>query len=293
MTTQKSSCKVFGVAAALALVVSLVTAGEAGAQFGGLKKLKEKAEKAQEALKPMSVEEEKEVGREVAAKLIAAVGLMPDDVLIDYVNLVGATVAAQSERQEVPYRFAVLNSDTVNAFSAPGGYIFITKGALLLCEDEAELAGVLAHEVGHVAGRHVLKIYERDKAMRAGMDEAGSRMPGSKYLEDFSKKILIKVIDQGLVEGDEYDADQRGVKYAHMAGYPADGLSRFLAKLEEATTSGGKSSFWTKTHPSIAKRTERIGNSISGQSWQDAEKPKLSERYTTETQTVRAAGVSL
>lgn len=293
MTTQKSSWKVFGVAAALALVVSLVTAGEAGAQLGGLKKLKEKAEKAQEALKPMSVEEEKEVGREVAAKLIAAVGLMPDDVLIDYVNLVGATVAAQSDRQEVPYRFAVLNSDTVNAFSAPGGYIFITKGALLLCEDEAELAGVLAHEVGHVAGRHVLKIYERDKAMRAGMDEAGSRMPGSKYLEDFSKKILIKVIDQGLVEGDEYDADQRGVKYAYMAGYPADGLSRFLAKLEEATTSGGKSSFWTKTHPPIAQRTERIGNIISGQSWQDAEKPKLSERYTTETQTVRVAGVSL
>jgi len=293
MTNQKSSWKFFGVATALALAASLAMAGTARAQFGGLKKLKEKAEKAQEALKPMSVEEEKAVGREVAAKLIAAVGLMPDDVLTDYANLVGATVAAQSERQEVPYRFAVLNSDTVNAFSAPGGYIFITKGALLLCEDEAELAGVLAHEVGHVAGRHVLKIYERDKAMRAGMDEAGSRMPGSKYLEDFSKKILIKVIDQGLVEGDEYDADQRGVKYAHMAGYPADGLSRFLAKLEEATTSKGKSSFWTKTHPPIAKRNERLANIISTQSWQDADKPKLAERYASETDFVRGSGVTL
>lgn len=293
MTTPKSSWKVLGVTGALALTASLLTAGTARAQFGGLKKLKEKAEKTQEALKPMSVEEEKAVGREVAAKLIAAFGLLPDDVLTDYVNLVGATVAAQSERQEVPYRFAVLNSDTVNAFSAPGGYIFITKGALLLCGDEAELAGVLAHEVGHVAGRHILKIYERDKAMRAGMDEAGSRMPGSKYLEDFSKKILIKVIDQGLVEGDEYDADQRGVKYAHMAGYPADGMLRFLTKLEEATTQKGKSSFWTKTHPPIAKRNERLAKIIESQSWQDADKPKLAERYATETDIVRGPGVAL
>lgn len=293
MKTQKSSWMVFGVAAVLALAVSLVTTGTARAQFGGLKNIKDKAQKAQEALKPMSVEEEKQVGREVAAKLIASVGLVPDDVLTDYVNLVGATVAAQSERQEVPYRFAVLNSDTVNAFSAPGGYIFITKGALLLCEDEAELAGVLAHEVGHVAGRHVLKIYERDKAMRAGMDEAGSRMPGSQYLQDFSKKILIKVIDQGLVEGDEYDADQRGVKYAHAAGYPADGLSRFLAKLDQATTTGGKSSFWTKTHPPTAKRNERLASIISSQSWQDADKPKVADRYKAETKTVSAGAVSL
>jgi predicted Zn-dependent protease len=293
MKTQKSSWKEFGIPDVLALAASLITTGTARAQFGGLKNIKDKAQKAQEALKPMSVEEEKQVGREVAAKLIATFGLVPDDALIDYVNLVGGTVATQSERQEVPYRFAVLNSDTVNAFSAPGGYIFITRGALLLCEDEAELAGVLGHEVGHVAGRHVLKIFERDKAMRAGMDEAGSRMPGSKYLEDFSKKILIKVIDQGLVEGDEYDADQRGVKYAHAAGYPADGLSRFLAKLDEATTSKGKTSFWTKTHPPIAKRNERLGSNISSQSWQDADKPKLADRYTTETGVVRAPGISL
>jgi predicted Zn-dependent protease len=292
MTTQTSSRKLSGLAAALAVSALLATAGAARAQFGGLKKIKEKAETAQKALAPMTVEEEKEVGREVAAKLIAAVGLVPDDALIDYVNLVGGTVAAQSERQVVPYRFAVLNSDTINAFSAPGGYIFITKGALVLCEDEAELAGVLAHEVGHVSGRHVLKIYERDKAMRAGMDEGGSRVPGSQYLQDFSKKILIKVIDQGLVEGDEYDADQRGVKYAHAAGYPADGLARFLTKLDQATAHG-KSSFWTKTHPPIAQRNDRIAKNVADQQWQDADKPKLADRYTAETKTVRAPGVSL
>lgn len=287
MKPQKATWKALGLAMMLAFALSLLTTGRAHAQFGGLKGLKDKAQKAREALKPMSVEEEKQVGQEVAAKLIATFGLVPDDALIDYVNLVGRTVAAQSERQEVPFRFAVLNSDAVNAFSAPGGYIFITKGALLLCEDEAELAGVLGHEVGHVSGRHVLKIYERDKAMRAGMDEAGSRMPGSRYLDDFSKKILIKVIDQGLVEGDEFDADQRGIKYAHMAGYPADGLSRFLSKLDQATTSEGKTSFWTKTHPPTAKRNERITSLINSQSWQDTDKPKLADRYATETMALK------
>lgn len=292
MTTQTSSWKALGVATAVVLAVSLATPGAARAQFGGLKKLKDKAETAQKALAPMTVEEEKEVGREVAAKLIAAFGLVEDDALADYVNLVGATVAAKSERQVTPYRFAVLKSDSMNAFSTPGGYIFITKGALLLCEDEAELAGVLAHEVGHVAGRHVLKIFERDKAMRAGMDEAGSRMPGSKYLQDFSKKLLIKIIDQGLVEGDEYDADQRAVKYAHAAGYPADGLARFLTKLNGATEKGG-SSFWTKTHPPIAQRNDRIAKIIAAEQWQDMDKPKLADRYKGETKIVRAPGVSL
>lgn len=286
MTTQTTSWKVQGFAAALVFAVSLATAGAARAQFGGLKKIKEKAEKVQDALAPMTVEEEMEVGREVAAKLIGYFGLVEDDALTDYVNLVGGTVAAQSERQVVPYRFAVLKSDSMNAFSTPGGFIFITKGALLLCEDEAELAGVLAHEVGHVAGRHVLKIFERDKMMRAGMDEAGSRMPGSKYLQDFSKKLLIKVLDQGLVEGDEYDADQRGVKYAHAAGYPADGLTRFLTKLSGATEQGG-SSFWTKTHPPIAQRSDRIAKIIATEQWQDMDKPKVPARFLAETKMVR------
>ncbi len=287
MTILTSSWKTLGVAATAVLAVSLAAPGAARAQFGGLKKLKDKAETAQKALAPMTVEEEMEVGREVAAKLIAAFGLVEDDALADYVNLVGATVAAQSERQATHYRFAVLNSDSMNAFSTPGGYVFITKGALLLCEDEAELAGVLAHEVGHVAGRHVLKIFERDKAMRAGMDEAGSRMPGSKYLQDFSKKLLIKMIDQGLGEGDEYDADQRGVKYAHAAGYPADGLLRFLAKLEQATTTEGKTSFWTKTHPPTATRNDRIAKIIATEQWQDADKPKVPERFLAETKVIR------
>jgi len=272
----------------VAVLALLGPAPEAQAQFGDfLKKAADKAQKAQKALQPMTVEEEREVGREVSAKVVAFFHLYKDEALTRYVNMVGATVAAQAERQDITYHFAVLDSDDINAFSAPGGYIFITRGAVVLCEDEAELAGVLAHEVGHVAGKHVLKIVERDKTMRAGMEEAKDRMPGSAHLHKMSKGILIKLIDQGLAPSDEYDADQRGVRYSHAAGYPADGLARFLTKLDQATEQGGKS-FWTRTHPPVKDRNTRIQQTITAQHWEDADRPKLADRFAAETKTLKA-----
>jgi len=271
----------------LVVLALLGTAPDALGQFGNiLKKATEKADVVQKALQPMTVQEERDVGREVAAKAIAFFHIYPDPALTRYVNLVGATVAAQSERKEIPYRFAVLDSDDINAFSAPGGFVFITRGALALCEDESELAGVLAHEVGHIAGRHVLKIVERDKALRTGMDEAKAYTPGSAYVQKMSKGILVKLIDQGLAPGDEFDADQRGIRYAHAAGYPADGLQRFLTKLDQATQQGGHS-FWTRTHPPVPDRNTRIGQTISAQHWEDPGRPKLPERFAAETQALK------
>jgi len=244
--------------------------------------VQEKTKKVQEAAKPMTVEEEREVGREVAAKVIAYFHLYKNDGLTRYVNLIGQTAAAQSERQDIKYYFAVLDSDAINAFSAPGGYIFITRGAVGLCENESELASVLAHEVGHVAGKHVLHIVERDKVLRAGMDEAKAYMPGSEYLQKVSKNILIKLLDQGLAPGDEFDADDRGVKYAHAAGYPADGLERFLNKLDKATDQGANS-FWSRTHPPVKDRNQRVQKLVSEQHWEDVDKPKLVDRFAAAT----------
>jgi predicted Zn-dependent protease len=265
------------------IMILLGTAAPARAQLGNiLKKGAEKAQKIQKALEPMTVEEEQEVGREVAAKLIAAFHRHPDEALNRYVNMVGKSVATYSERKDIGYHFAVLDSDMINAFSTPGGYIFITRGALELCEDESELAGVLAHEVGHVDAKHVLKIVERDKAMRAGFDESKAHMPGSRYLHNLSKGILVKVIEQGLAPGDEFDADQRAVKYAHAAGYPADGLGRFLAKLDQATEQGGQS-YWTRTHPPVKERNARLQETLTAQQWVDWDRPKLGRRFAAAT----------
>lgn len=263
-------------------LASLTSAAEAQI----FNKIQRQAEKAQKAMQPMTVEEEREVGREVAAKVIAFYHLYKNDALTRYVNLVGATVAAQADRQDIQYHFAILDSNDLNAFSAPGGFVFITRGALTLCEDESELAGVLAHEVGHVAGKHVLHIIEHDKALRAGMDEASAHAPGSAYLQNLSKNILMKIIDQGLAPGDEFDADSRGANYAHAAGYPADGLERFLTRLDAATNQGA-ASFWTRTHPPVKDRNEHIQKLIADQHWEDGNRPKLADRFRAQTQMLK------
>ena len=245
-------------------------------------KVQQKAQKVQEATKPMTVDEERKVGREVAAKVIAYYHVYNNDALRRYVSLVGQTVAAHSDRQDIQYHFAVLDTDEINAFSAPGGYVFVTRGAVALCEDESELAGVLAHEVGHVAGKHVVHIVERDKLLRTGMNEASAYVPGSEYLQKVSKNVLIKLLDQGLAPADEYDADARGVTYAHAAGYPADGLERFLVKLERATNQGANS-FWSRTHPPVKERNDRIHQLIATQHWEDTGRPRLADRFAAAT----------
>jgi predicted Zn-dependent protease len=276
-----------GLAAMLVLVVS--SPQRAQAQFGGLSKVLNKAQQVHEATKPLTLEEEQGVGRDVAAKLVANYHIYKNEALNRYVNMVGETVAAQSERQDISYHFAVLDTDEIDAFSAPGGYIFITRGALKLCDDESELAGVLAHEVGHVAAKHVVHVIEHDKMLRAGEQEASSHMNTGKLNDYFNKlagAALVKIVDQGLAPADEYDADARGVKYAYEAGYSADGLERFLTKLDQATQQGGKS-FWTRTHPPVPQRNARIQELIASQKWQDAGRPKLQERFEAATKMLR------
>jgi predicted Zn-dependent protease len=275
-------------------------ASTASAQFN-LNKLKQigntvnqKTKNVQEAMKPMTVQEEVDVGREVASKFVAYFHLYNNDAVTRYINLVGDTVAAQSDRQDITYHFAVLDSPDINAFSAPGGYVFVTRGAVMLCEDESELAAVLAHEVGHIAGKHVIKIVERDKTLRGGMQDvsANTNMNNSAYaayLQKMSSAILVKTIDQGLAPGDEFDADARGIRYAHAAGYPADGLERFLARLGQATDQGAHS-FFSRTHPPVKDRNDRIQQLIASNHWEDADRPKLAERFQALTQSLKTKG---
>lgn len=273
----------------LAAVLALLgVVRPAEAQFlNKLQKHLGEAEKVQKALAPLSADDERDIGREVGAKLIGYYHLYQNDAVRRYVNLVGSTVAAQSARQDIQYHFAVLDSNDVNAFSAPGGYVFVTRGALALCEDESELAGVLGHEVAHIAGKHVVHVIEKDKVLRAGMEEASAHTGGSPYLKKMANAVILKVITQGLAPADEFDADQKGVTYAQAAGYAADGLDRFLVKLAKATDQGANS-FWTRTHPPVADRNTRIQKLIADQHWEDASRPKLPDRFATETKALRA-----
>jgi beta-barrel assembly-enhancing protease len=125
------------------------------AQLGRLKKALDKAQK----LSDLQINEQDEIalGQGITEKIRARYGVQQDVEATRYVSLVGKVVAAKSSRPRLPYQFIILDSDSVNAFAAPGGYIHITRGALASFKDEAELAGVLGHEIAHITEKHTVK----------------------------------------------------------------------------------------------------------------------------------------
>lgn len=224
---------------------------------------------------PIGAAKETEIGRGIAATVAGRWRVVPDSALNAYVDLVGQVVAQQSPRAgEVAFRFAVLDTDEVNAFAAPGGYVFVTRGALAMMRSEAELAGVLAHEVGHVDEKHVLQHIQKADALRGMRDEAGLTGPVLDQVAAMGSSRLFT----GLERGDEMQADSLALLYAAAAGYRADGLLRFLTRLgeaeaaEEASSAGASAPArglgarlreMRATHPPTADRIAAVGRHLS------------------------------
>jgi predicted Zn-dependent protease len=237
----------FGAAGLLAMA----GAPPAAAQ-GILDRLRQAANIARTLL-PISTEKEIDIGRGIAATIAGRFPVSSDVELTRYVNLVGLTVASQDPRGDIEYHFAVLETPTVNAYAAPGGYIFITKGALGLIQNEAELAGVLAHEVGHVNQKHVINQIRKSDTMREVRDQL-----------DIQGSTLDRVVGagantlfMGLSRGDEMEADSLGLEYASSAGYDPGGLAAFVGRLDRHAGEGPLAEF-VATHPTPADRTERL-----------------------------------
>lgn len=206
---------------------------------------------------PIGPEKEGEIGFGIAATVAGRYPLVEDRELLRYVNLVGQAVAQQSIRYgEVPFRFGVLDTEDVNAFAAPGGYIFVTRGALALMETEAALAGVLAHEVAHVDQKHVLDEIRRSSVMNSVQEE--SQLDGA--ILDQIAELGGSMLFMGLSREDEMESDSIGVLYAVATGYQAAGLVQFLESLVAAEEVEGEPSEgmqeWLATHPSTAERLE-------------------------------------
>ena len=214
----------------------------------------------QQAL-PIAPEKEREIGFGIAATVAGRYPMLEHDGLTRYVNLVGQTVAQQSSRGgEVSFRFGVLDTDDVNAWAAPGGYVLLTKGALALMESEAELAGVLAHEVAHVDQKHVIEEIRRSAVFQQASDEA--QLQGA--LLDRISEMGTTLLFTGLSRGDELQADSLGLLYAAAAGYRTDGLLQFLRHLQgaEGTGSAGLRE-WIATHPPTAERLGAVERQLA------------------------------
>jgi predicted Zn-dependent protease len=232
---------------------------------------------------PIGPETEREIGFGIAATVAGRYRVVSDEALTRYVSLVGMTVAQQSVRvAEVPFHFGILDSDEVNAFAAPGGWIFVTRGALGRMESEAELAGVLAHEVAHVDETHVLDEIRRSSVFTSVRDEA--QLSGE--LIDRLGEVGSSLLFTGLSREDELEADSLGVLYAAASGYRADGLVRFLERLDREGGAGAVRE-WTATHPPETDRLAALRRQAAAAGLDPSSGRELGERFLEATAGVR------
>ena len=222
------------------------------------------------------IDEAKEIqiGKQVAAVLLGSKPLVADMAMQRYVNQLGRWISLQSSRPGLPWTFAVLDDPGFNAFAAPGGYVFVTKGLVNRVADEAELAGILAHEISHVTAKHHL--IAMSKAARAGLlTQAISSQLKNNLAGQVSGQLLTlsrDVYTKGLDQTDEFDADRSGVTLAARAGFDPYGLVAVLQELRTAAPDDSLFALSLSTHPTPQLRLNQLeaamGNRLDGFSGQ-------------------------
>ena len=248
-----------------------------------INKLVDTAKNLGKAVQEIEEPEEIRIGQDVASRLLGAAPLVPNPILQRYVNNVGRWLAAQTERPDLPWRFGVLDAPQVNAFAVPGGTIFVTRGLLEQMKSEAELAGVLAHEIVHVLKKHHLKAIQKG-AQTALAGEA--RNTALKDRGGAAREKLIafgtEIYSRGLDKSDELEADRLGVAIAARGGYDAYGLASVLQALQAMSAQDSAVALMFKTHPAPA---ERLASLDRMQSFLDgyASQPQLAERFQAQT----------
>jgi predicted Zn-dependent protease len=197
------------------------------------------------------------MGRQGAAEVGQSIGLVEDAPLQAYVNRVGTTLAAESERPALPWAFHVLDDPTPNAFALPGGFIFITRGLMELMDSEAELASVLGHEIGHVTARHSVTQISRQQLAGLGLGLGGILVPELQRVEQALgaglQLLLLKYSRDA-----ERQADELAFNYARAEGYDASQFADVFAALERVGDRESQSALpsWLATHPAPAERIQ-------------------------------------
>jgi beta-barrel assembly-enhancing protease len=237
----------------------------AWAQFGfnlnniNVNKVFETATNVKKATTESTEAEEIEIGDEFAALLLGAKPLDGDARLQRYVNTLGRWLALQTERPDLPWTFGVLDDTGFNAFATPGGRIFVTRGLVNRMHNESELAGVLAHEIGHVLRKHHLQAIKKNAGLALGAD-AFTALTKSENSQVKSQVIgaVRNVISKGLDKDDEFEADRLGVVIAARAGFDAYGLPSVLQMLEAQNGNDNSFSLMFSTHPAPADRLRQL-----------------------------------
>lgn len=254
-------------AAVVCAAVTLLTGAVAAhAQFniGGLIKGVKNAKNLGDSFKKVSEPEEIKLGGDLAGIILGVAPLMNDPAKQRYVNSLGRWLALHSDRPDLPWKFGIVDTADVNAFSMPGGYVLVTRGMYERMRSESELAGVLAHEIAHVGNRDHLAALQtslRNSAL-TGFSEYAT---GGGGLGSLVKTAIINagkdMFTRGLNKDDEFDADRAGVVIAARAGFSPFGLVGVLQTLSAAPDDSGFK-LMNKTHPLPVERIERLDRAM-------------------------------
>jgi predicted Zn-dependent protease len=208
--------------------------------------------------------QEIEMGREYDPQIVAQMGLYPDEALQRYIQELGTRLAAQSERPNLPWTFRVLDDPVVNAFALPGGYIYITRGILAHLGSEAELAGVLGHEIGHVTARHSVGRMSTQQLAQLGLAIGAALRPDLEGLAGVAG-VGLQVAFLKYGRDDERQADDLGVRYMLRGNYDPREMPQVFDMLDRVTqdAGGGGTPEWLSTHPNPGNRRERIAAQVA------------------------------
>jgi predicted Zn-dependent protease len=247
---------IIAVMCAVALGAPSLAAAEQLGKLGGALKRAQQFKDVE-----MTDAEEAQLGAEVSTRIRARYGVVQNQAVHRYVTLVGTALAQASSKPALAWKFIVLDTDAVNAFASPGGFVHITKGALANLKDESELAGVLAHEIIHITDKHTIRAIQKGKLVQMGADEtvAGN----SKLMSALADKAY-EVIEQGFGRGEELESDEKGIVLANTVGYAPQGMNGFLAMLVERNKNAqpAKNGLFA-SHPETKERMDKMTRQIA------------------------------
>jgi predicted Zn-dependent protease len=215
----------------------------------------------------LSIEEEKKMGQQFMRAALRELKLIEDPEVVDYTNRVGQRIVKSLDVHIWPYHFFVVDSDTLNAFAAPAGYVFINRGLVEIMEEEGELAAILGHEVAHVQSRHISQRMARSKKLNmatlagivAGIflgGEAGAAIMQGGMAASGSMQLKYG-------REDEEEADRKGLLYMEAAGYQGEDIVKIMRKMgQDSWMSGGRIPSYLSTHPGVPERVNYLSSVV-------------------------------
>lgn len=207
-------------------------------------------------------QQEVELGRESDEEITSSMRSYTEaPALVSKVEEVGGKIAEASERPQLPWTFRVLDDPAVNAFALPGGYVYITRGLLTHLNSEAELAGVLAHEAGHVTARHGAVHLRKSNVARRSVGVFRVVDPGLRHIGGFAAGVAGLALLK-YSRDDEYQADDLALRYVKATGYDAGGVPEVFGVLADVSQSEGRVPAWLSTHPEPELRQKRAAGKI-------------------------------